>query len=144
MHLASWEIIKKSLSQGGLQTRDPFLDNMALGEKLIWQLYVDKYHPVSKIFRMKYLKGGSLRNITSSNTPLGTTIWNSCRRGLGKFNQQLYRIPCNGKKILLWEDKISGNPALSSVILLAKIMNWTINKGLLLLADIFSWDSVGN
>ena len=35
-----------------------------------------KYHHVSKKFRMKYLKGGSLRNITSSNTPLGTTRYN--------------------------------------------------------------------
>ena len=115
-----------------------------MGGKLIWQLYVDKNHPVSKIFRMKYLKDVSLRNLTTSNTLTGTTIWNYCRRGINKFNQQLYRIPGNGKRILLWEDKISGNPPLFSVILLEEIKNWLTNKGLLRLDDICSWDSVGN
>ena len=85
MQLVSWEILKKTISEGGLQIWDPGLANLAMGGKLIWQLYADKNHPFSKIFRMKYLKGGSLRNITSSNTPTGTTIWNSCRKGIDKF-----------------------------------------------------------
>ena len=101
MHLVSWEILKRPISEGGLQICDPGLANLALDGKLIWQLYVDKNHPVSKIFRMKYLKGGSLKNITTSNTPTGTTIWNSCRRGIDNFNQQLCRIPRNGKRVLL-------------------------------------------
>ena len=122
MHLVSWEILKRPISKAGLQIRDPSLANLALGGKLIWQLYVDKNHPVSNIFRMKYLKGGSLRNITSSNTPTSTTIWNSYRRGFNLFKQQLYRIPGNGKRILLWEDKISGNPSLSFDISLKEIM----------------------
>ena len=118
MHMVSWDIIKRPILEGGLQIRDPGLANLALGGKLIWQLYVDKKHLFSKIFRMKYLKGSSLRNLTTSSTPIGTTIWNSCRRGIDKFNQQLYRIPGNGKKIRLWEDKISGNTPLSSVNML--------------------------
>ena len=69
MHLVSWDILKRPISKGGLQICDPGLANLALGGKLIWQLYADKSHPVSKIFRMKYLKGGSLRNLTTSNTP---------------------------------------------------------------------------
>ena len=87
MHLLSWEILKRPISEGGLQIRDPVLANLELGGKLIWKLYVDKNHPVSKIFRMKYLKGDSLRNLTNSNAPIGTTISNSCRRGINKFNQ---------------------------------------------------------
>ena len=90
MHLVSWDILKKPIFEGGLQIRDPSLANLALGGIFLWQLYVDKNHPVSKIFRMKYLKGGSLRNLTSSSTPSGTTIWNLCRKGIDKFNQQLY------------------------------------------------------
>jgi len=53
---------------------------MALGGKIIWQLYADKKHPVSKILWMKYLKGGSLRNLRTTSTPTGTTIWNLSRR----------------------------------------------------------------
>ena len=93
---------------------------------------------------MKYLKGGSLRNITSSNTPLGTTIWNSCRRGIDKFKQQLYQTSGNGKKILLWDDKISGHPVVSSVLQLSDILDWSTNKGLLRLVDICAWDCAGN
>ena len=63
MHLVSWDILKRPLSEGGLQIRDPGLANLAMGGKLIWKLFVDKKHPVSKIFWMKYLKGGSLRNL---------------------------------------------------------------------------------
>ena len=118
MHLVIWDILKRPISEGGLQIHDLDLANWAMGKKLIWKLYVDKNHPVNKIFRMKYLKGGSLRSLTSSSTPVGTTIWKSGKKGIDKFNQQLYRIPGNGKRILLWEDKILGNTPLSSVTLL--------------------------
>ena len=95
-----------------------------MGGKLLWQLYAEKNHPVSKIFRMKYLNGGSLRKITTSSYPIGTSIWNLCRKGLDKFNQQLYRIPGNRKKIQLWEDKISGNIPLSTVTMFDEIKDW--------------------
>ena len=71
MHLVNWEVIKWPLSEGGLQIRDPSLANLAMTDKLIWQLFVDTKHPISRIFRIKYLHGGSLRNISSANTPSG-------------------------------------------------------------------------
>ena len=101
MHLVSLDILKKPISESGLQIRDLGLANLALGGKFLWQLYVDKNHHVSKIFRMKYLKEGSMRNLTSSSTPSGTIIWNLCRKGIDKFKQHLYRIPGNGNKICL-------------------------------------------
>ena len=85
-----------------------------------------------------------MRNLTTSITPTGTAIWNLCRRGIDTFNLQLYRIPGNGKKIRLWEDKISGNTPLSYVIMLEEIKFWLMNKGLLCLADVCSWDQDGN
>ena len=72
MHLVNWELVKRLISIGGLQIRDLSLANLALSGKLFWQLFVDKNYPVNKIFHMKYLKGGSLRNTTSANTPTGT------------------------------------------------------------------------
>ena len=82
MHLGSWDILKRPISEGGLQIRDPGLANPTMGGRLIWELYTNKNHPVSMIFWMKYLKVGSLRNITTSNTFSWTTIWNLCRKGL--------------------------------------------------------------
>ena len=87
MHVVSWDIIKRAILEGGWQIRDPRLANLAMGGKLIWQLYADKNHSVSKIFWMKYLKGGSLRTLPTSNTSLGTTISNLCRKGIDNFNQ---------------------------------------------------------
>ena len=57
--------MKRPISEGGLQIRDPELANLALGGKLVWQFFADKNHPVGKLFSMKYLKGGSLRTIKS-------------------------------------------------------------------------------
>ena len=144
MHLVSWDIFKRPILEGGLQIRDPGLANMAMRRKLIWKLYMGKNHPVSNIFRMKYIKGVSLRNLSTSRTPTRTTIQNSCRKGIGKFKKHIYRISRNGKKILLWEDKTSGNPSLSSISFLSEIMDWSTNKGLLHLVDFCSWDNVGN
>ena len=89
MHLVSWDILIRPTSEGGLQIRDLGLANLALGGKLMWHIYVNKNHPVSKIFKMKYLKGGSLRNLSISTTQTGTTIWTSFRRGIDQFNQHL-------------------------------------------------------
>ena len=74
MHMVSWDTLTRPTSEGGLQIRDPILANLALGGKLMWNIFVDKNHPTSKIFRMKYLKGGSLRNLSTSRTPTGTSI----------------------------------------------------------------------
>ena len=144
MHLVSWDTLKKPISEGGLQIQDPGLYDLALGGKFLWQLYVDKHHPDIKIFRLKYLKGRSLRKLTSSSTPSGTTIWNLCRKGIDEFKKRLYRIPGNGNKISLWEDKISGNNPLSSVIMLDELKIWLKNKGFLRLADLCKWDYDGN
>ena len=141
MYLVSWDILKIPIFEGILQICDPELVNLALGGKLLWQLYAEKNHPVIKIFRLKYLKGSSLRNLSTSTTPTGTYTQNLCRRGINKFNQQLYRIPGNGKKIHLWEDKISGNTPLSSINMLEERKDWLMNKGLLRLDNVCIQDS---
>ena len=144
MDLVSWEIIKRPVSEGGLNIQDPELVNLALGGKLLWQLYSNKNHPDSKNFWKKYLKAILMRNINSANSPSRTTIWNLCRRGLDNFQLHLYRIPGSGKRTLLWEDKILGNLPLSSDESLSKIKNWLSNKGFLRLADICPWDRARN
>ena len=101
MPLVRWEVLKHPSSDGGLQIRDPSLANLAMVGKLVWRLFANPKHPVSKIFRMKYLQGGSLGNIFFENTSSCSGIWNSCRKCLGFFKQNLYKIPGNGMKTLL-------------------------------------------
>ena len=60
MHLVRWEVLKRPSSNGGLQIHEHGLANLAMVGKLVWRIFDDPKHPVSKIFRMKYLQGGSL------------------------------------------------------------------------------------
>ena len=105
MHLVKWETVKKPVLEGGLQIKDLGMTNLAMGGKLLWQLFSNKKHPVSHLFLKKYLHGGTLRNIQIANTPKGSTIWILCRKGLEFFVQHLYRTPSNGRQTLLWDDK---------------------------------------
>ena len=88
--------------------------------------------------------GGTLRNLQAVNIPKGSLTWNLCRRGLEFFQKHLYRIPGNGRKIILWEDCIQGHAPLSNNYSLTEIKLWLVNKGLLRLANISKWDSKGN
>ena len=113
--MVNWDIVKRLVSDGGLQITDLGLSNLAMGGKLLWQLFSNKKHSVSQIFWKKYLKGGTLRNLQVINIPKGTITWNLCRRGLDLFAQYLYRIPENGRKTFLCDDKIKGNAPLYSI-----------------------------
>ena len=42
IHLVNWEILKRPLSEGGFQIHDPGLANLALGGKIVWQLFAKK------------------------------------------------------------------------------------------------------
>ena len=114
MHLVKWDIVKRPVLEGVLQIRDPRLTNLVMGGKLLWKLFSNRKQPISQIFSEKYLKGGTLRNLQMTNTPKGSITWNLCRRGLEFFNQHLYRIPGNGRKTLLWDDKLKGNAPLNT------------------------------
>jgi hypothetical protein len=112
-HLVNWETVKLPYAEGGLQVRDLELANLALGGKIIWNLYANHRHPVSNLLIFFYLNGASMRNLQATNTPKGTLIWNLCRHGLEPFQKNLFQIPGNGKKTMLWQDNIMGNTPLT-------------------------------
>ena len=64
----------------------------------------------------KYLKGGTLRNLQVTNTSKGSITWNLCKKGFEFFQQQLYRIPGNVRKTMLWDDNIKDNAPLNDDI----------------------------
>jgi hypothetical protein len=84
--------------EGGLKVRDPKLENLSLGGKILWKLYTNRRHPVSQILRKKYLKWGFLEKPTGRNTHKGTLIWNLYHPRLDYFQKNLYHIPGNGEK----------------------------------------------
>eukprot|EP00253_Pinus_taeda_P034784 PITA_34784 len=48
-HLVSWEVVKKTMAEGGMQIRDPALVNLALGGKILWKMIHEPSHPVYRI-----------------------------------------------------------------------------------------------
>ena len=87
MHLVNWDIVKIPVLEGGLQIKDPGLENLAMGGKIRWQLFADRKHLVIQILWKKYLLGGTMRNLQAVNTPKGSLTWNLCRRGLEFFQK---------------------------------------------------------
>jgi hypothetical protein len=129
-HLVNWETVKHPYVEGGLQVRDPDLANLALGGKIIWNLYVNHRHPVRKISRKKYLNGASMRNLQATNISKGTSIYNLYRHGLEPFQKNLFRILGNGKKTMLWKDNIMGNTPLIESEDLKEIHAWLSQLGI--------------
>ena len=66
-----------------------------------------------KYFGKKYLKRGNLSYLQIIDIPKGSITCILYRRGLELFHHQLYRIPRNGRKTLLWDNKIKGNTPLN-------------------------------
>jgi hypothetical protein len=50
-HLVNWETVKHPYIEGGLHIRDPELANLALGGKIIWNIYANHRHPIRKLLQ---------------------------------------------------------------------------------------------
>ena len=109
----------------------------------MWKLHTDSKHPVSRILRLKYMKGESLCSLQEIYYQNGTVTWNLCKRSHNLFKNNLFRIPGRGNKTLLWKDSIMVKPPLDTVEGINCIRNWMKLGGVSMLADISSWDVNG-
>jgi len=80
-HLVSWNIVKKIISEGGLQVRDLGLANLALGGKVLWKIFSNQRHLVSQVLIKKYMHGLSIKNMEEGASHKGTTLWKLCSQG---------------------------------------------------------------
>lgn len=122
-HVVSWDIVKMPISEGRLQVRDLVLANLAMGGKILWKLFSNQRHPVSEVLIKKYLHIFSIKNMDEGASRKGTTLWKLCSQGWKFFEEQLYKIPGNGKRIRLWGDKIMGLQPLSLALDIADLHN---------------------
>ena len=53
MHLVKWETVNGPVLEGGLQIKDPGMSNIAMGGKLLWQLFSNKKHSMGHLFWKK-------------------------------------------------------------------------------------------
>eukprot|EP00253_Pinus_taeda_P009325 PITA_09325 len=143
-HLVNWEMVKRPIAEGGLQIRDPKQANLALGCKLLWQLISEPTHPISQVLNLKYLRNRSIISFNPVSSPKGTQAWRLCCKGIDFFRTHLYKIPGNGKKTLLWRDRIMGHPPLSDINEITDLRVWLRSKGIRKIEDIAEWDNKGN
>eukprot|EP00253_Pinus_taeda_P033982 PITA_33982 len=68
IHLVNWEVVKKTMVEGGLQIRDPALVNLAMGGKILWKLIHEPSHLISITLHTKYGLNKSLSNLHNANT----------------------------------------------------------------------------
>ena len=80
IHLISWDIVKRDITEGGLQIRDPALVNMALGGKILWKLHNEPKHLVSQALMHKYADGTALRNLQACSSVKFSQTWNLFRK----------------------------------------------------------------
>lgn len=105
--------MKRPIPEGGLQVRYLVLSNLAMGGEILWNIFSNQRHLVSQVLIKKYLHRLSIKNMDEGASHKGTTLWKLCSQGWNFFKEQLYKIPGNGKRIRLWEDKIMGLQPLS-------------------------------
>jgi ribonuclease HI len=140
-HLVKWETVKRSTSEGGLQIRDPALVNLALGGKIMWNLFKNPKHPVSEILKSKYAHKVPPRDLQESQTRQSTQVWRLCNKSLNFFKGKAYRIPGNGKHINLWHDRIMDREPLEDNDEIADLKDWLERAGINSVYELSNWDS---
>jgi hypothetical protein len=144
MHLVNWEVVKKSMAEGGLQIRDPALVNLALGGKILWKLLHESMHPVSVTLHSKYNPNKSLSNLQNDNTTNCTQVWKLCCKSSNFFKKLVYRIPGNKKHTHLWIDSIMGREPLADNVDITDLRDWMEKAGVNNLYDLSKWDQHGD
>jgi hypothetical protein len=107
--LVSWGKITKPYTEGGLQIRDLRAQNLALGEKLLWNLVSSKLTWSKNDPWKKYYSGTRRRCLNvAPKVSKGSPIFTICQKATGFFSPNLTWILGNRVTIRIWEDSIIG------------------------------------
>eukprot|EP00253_Pinus_taeda_P032784 PITA_32784 len=140
IHLVNWEILKRPLLEGGLHLHNLAAQNLALGSKILRNLVSGNSSWSKRVIWKKYFQGQCLRCLDNPlRTLKGSSIFNLCSADMEHFCHYLYWIPCNGRKIKIWEDSILSDPPLIQMEGLANIKAWLQSYNLHSLWDISTW-----
>ena len=137
--LVSWKTIKQPRVEGGLQLRDLKLQNLAIGDKLLWNMLAPKPTWCSLVLKNKYFPGPRLRCLEGEHVKSkGTSIFSLCKKLLPSFIGNLYWILGNEKDIKIWQDLILGNypPRLP------RLQSWMETKGMYTIWSISAWEEI--
>jgi hypothetical protein len=140
--LVSWGKITKPYTTGGLQIRDLRAQNLALGEKILWNLVSGKLTWSKNALCKKYYSGTRRRCLNiAPKVSKGSSIFTICHPF---FNLRLTWIPGNEVNIWIWEDSIMGEPPLDFIPGTNNLNNFLHVQQLNMIWDISKWKSDAN
>ena len=113
--LISWKKIKMPWMEGGLQLRDLKFQNMAVGEKILWNLFEKKTSWSSQVIWHKDFVGSRMRCLENEPIMIQVSpIFMLCKKALTKFKDELFLILGNRRYVRIWNDSILGKSPLNS------------------------------
>jgi len=92
-----------SNKEGGLGIREPHLLNLALGAKIVWNLFTHKKEWWAKVIIKKYLQGNHAQNDPENWKGKGSPIWNLIKISAPLILNHLTNPTRNGKSLKIWD-----------------------------------------
>eukprot|EP00253_Pinus_taeda_P003539 PITA_03539 len=139
--LVKWSKVILPLEKGGLGIKVPRLSNLAMGLKLIWKIINDKGSWWIEIIKKKYLNGAN-SNILEENLidRPSTPVWKLIKKSLPQAKPRISKVPGNGKKIIIWHDRIMGTEARETLPNYKPLQQWMDQAKQRTLFDISQWN----
>ena len=138
--MISWEKTSKPFLEGGLNFKKTRVQNLALGEKMLWKMVTGKPSWSKLALWRKYFRGPQDRSLEFPCKEMKSSpIFALCKKALPHFNPHLTWVPKNGKKIRIWTDSIMGDPSLDQCQDLHCLKDWMDSQNILTLSDISIW-----
>ena len=111
---------------------------------MVWRLATGNRDWWKEVIRKIYIMKPCSTILSHPWEGQGTSIWQLCKTSLKLIQTDFYWTPGNGKKIKVWDDRILGNPPLSSLPSIENLSKWAIDNGFLTLFNLSTSDWQGN
>jgi len=103
-HLINWSTVITKKEEGGLGIREPHLLNIALGEKVMWNLLTHEEDWWAKIITKKYFQSNISQLIDPEKWKgRGSPIWNLIKILAPLILDHLTTTTGNGKTLKIWD-----------------------------------------
>eukprot|EP00253_Pinus_taeda_P028873 PITA_28873 len=139
--LVKWSKVTLPMEKGGLGIRVPRLTNLAMGFKLIWRIINDKGSWWIEIIKKKYLNGANSNILeeTLIDRP-STPVWKLINKSLPQAKPLISKVPGNGKKTNIWNDRIMGTDRRGALLIYRPLQQWLDQAKQRTLFDISQWN----
>ena len=101
--------------EGGLNFKDLYNQNMAMGEKIIWRIIAPNPSWVQSALWKKYFRGKISRCLDRTLPKIRSLFLKLCAKATPLINLHVFWIPGNGQRVNILEDHIMNNTPLAEI-----------------------------